>query len=113
MRARPHSAEETEFLASAVAGTTPESGVSYASLQQAPTVLLAGFEPEDESPIVFLRLRKAVRSGHTAVYSVAALASRGLTKLSGTLLPTLPGGEAEVLSQLADPAGLAGRVAGR
>ncbi len=104
MRARPHSAEETEFLASAVAGTTPESGVSYASLQQAPTVLLAGFEPEDESPIVFLRLRNAVRSGHTAVYSVAALASLGLTKLSGTLLPTLPGQEADLLSQLADPA---------
>ncbi len=111
MRARPHSAEETEFLASAVAGTTPESGVSYASLQQAPTVLLAGFEPEDESPIVFLRLRKAVRSGHTAVYSVAALASLGLTKLSGTLLPTLPGQEADLLSQLADPAPGAGLAA--
>jgi NADH-quinone oxidoreductase subunit G len=111
MRARPHSAEETEFLASAVAGTTPESGVSYASLQQAPTVLLAGFEPEDESPIVFLRLRKAVRSGHTAVYSVAALASLGLTKLSGTLLPTLPGQEADLLSQLADPASGAGLAA--
>src|SRR5262249_44520567 len=60
---------------------------------------------EDESPIVFLRLRNAVRSGSTAVYSVAALASRGLTKLSGTLLPTLPGGEADVLGQLADRAG--------
>ena len=112
MRARPHSAEETEFLASKVAGTTPESGVSYASLQQAPTVLLAGFEPEDESPIVFLRLRKAVRSGHTAVYSIAALASLGLTKLSGTLLPTLPGGEADVLGRLADPAGLAAASSG-
>jgi NADH-quinone oxidoreductase subunit G len=106
MRARPHSAEETDFLASVVAGTTPESGVSYASLQRAPAVLLAGFEPEDESPIVFLRLRNAVSSGHTAVYSIAALASRGLTKLSGMLLPTLPGGEADVLGRLADPAGL-------
>ncbi len=41
------------------------------------------------------------------MFSVAALASQGLAKLSGTLLPTLPGSEAEVLSQLADPAGLA------
>src|SRR5215468_11330682 len=105
MRARPHSAEETEFLASAVAGTTPESGASYASLHRAPTVLLAGFEPEDESPIVFLRLRNAVRSGGTAVYSIAALASRGLTKLSGTLLAAPPGGEADVLGQLADRVG--------
>jgi NADH-quinone oxidoreductase subunit G len=105
MRARPHSAEETEFLASAVAGTTTESGVTYAGLHQAPAVLLAGFEPEDESPIVFLRLRNAVRSGRTAVYSIAALASRGLTKLSGTLLSAVPGGEADALGQLADRAG--------
>ncbi len=105
MRARPHSAEETEFLASRVAGTS--IAVSYAALEQAPAVLLAGFEPEDESPIVYLRLRKAASEGRTAVYSIAALASQGLTKLSGTLLPTLPGSEAEVLGQLADPAGLA------
>ena len=108
MRARPHSAEETEFLAAAVAGSGPgsQTGVSYSSLQQAPAVLLAGFEPQDESPIVFLRLRKAARSGRTAVYSVAALASPGLARMSGTLLPTPPGTEAEALSQLADPAGL-------
>ncbi|MGN6791569.1 MAG: NADH-quinone oxidoreductase subunit G [Streptosporangiaceae bacterium] len=105
MRARPHSAEETEFLASRVAGTS--SAVTYSALEQAPVVLLAGFEPEDESPIVYLRLRKAVTGGRTAVYSIAALASQGLAKLSGTLLPTLPGSEAEVLNQLADPAGLA------
>ena len=35
------------------------SDVTYADLEQAPAVLLAGFEPEEESPIVFLRLRKA------------------------------------------------------
>ena len=54
-------------------------------------MLLAGFEPEEECPIVFLRLRKAVRAGGMSVYSVAALASDGLAKLSGTLLPTAPG----------------------
>ena len=106
MRARPHSAEETDFLAGAVAGT--DSGVTYADLQQAPAVLLAGFEPQDESPMVFLRLRKAVRSGGTAVYSVAALASPGLDRLAGTLLPTVPGGEADALSRLAGQGGPAG-----
>ncbi len=99
MRARPHSAEELEFLADHVAG---RPGLSYAELQQAPAVLLAGFEPEDECPIVFLRLRKAVRGGHQAVYSIAALASRGLSKLAGTLLPTVPGAEAAALAALAD-----------
>ncbi len=105
MRARPHSAEETCFLSGSVAGR--DAGVSYTSLEQAPTVLLAGFEPEEETPIIFLRLRKAVRKRGMAVYSVAAFASAGLTRLSGTLLPAPPGGEAVKLDRLADPAGAA------
>ncbi len=99
MRARPHSAEEEQFLAACVAGNG--IGVSYADLEQAPAVLLAGFEPEDESPIVFLRLRKAVRRHRLQVFSVAALASPGLVKLSGELLATLPGDEAAALTALA------------
>ena len=113
MRARPLSAEETQFLADHVAGR--RSGVSYASLQRAPAVLLAGFEPQDESPIVFLRLRKAARAGRLAVYSLAALASAGLDRLSGVLLPVVPGGEAAALGSLADGIDLdeAGRAAAR
>jgi NADH-quinone oxidoreductase subunit G len=98
MRARPHSAEELRFLADHVAGRI---SVTYEELEHAPAVLLAGLEPEDECPIVFLRLRKAVRTRGTSVYSLAALASRGLDKLSGTLLPTVPGSEAEALTALA------------
>ena len=41
--------------------------VTYADLEKAPAVLLAGFEPEEESPIVFLRLRKAVRKNGVQV----------------------------------------------
>ena len=89
MRARPHSAEEEQFLAARVAGRG--IGVSYADLERAPAVLLAGFEPEDESPIVFLRLRKAARRDRLQVFSVAALASPGLAKLSGELLATCQG----------------------
>ncbi len=98
MRARAHSAEEEEFLAARVAGR--DITVSYADLEQAPAVLLAGFEPEDESPIVFLRLRKAVRRRHLPVFSIAALSSPGLAKLSGELLATLPGDEAAALTAL-------------
>jgi NADH-quinone oxidoreductase subunit G len=97
MRARPHSAEELQFISDRVAG---QVDVSYADLEHAPAVLLAGFEPEDECPIVFLRLRKAARTGKTTVYSMAALASHGLTKMSGVLLPTLPGAEAAALAAL-------------
>ena len=99
MRARPHSAEEEQFLASRVAGRDIE--VSYADLEAAPVVLLAGFEPEDESPIVFLRLRKAARKRALPVFSVAALASPGLEKVFGTLLPAVPGAEPATLTALA------------
>jgi len=98
LRARPHSAEEAQFLAAHVAGQ--EVSVSYAGLERAPTVLLAGFEPEDECPIVFLRLRKARATGRM-VYSLAPFASRGLAKMGGTLLPTVPGSEATALIRLA------------
>jgi NADH-quinone oxidoreductase subunit G len=99
MRVRPHSREEEQFLAACVAGRG--IGVSYADLEQAPAVLLAGFEPEDESPMIFLRLRKAVRRHQLQVFSIAALASPGLAKLSGELLATLPGDEAAALTALA------------
>jgi len=91
LRARPHSAEEAQFLGAAVAGR--DIGVSYADLERAPAVLLAGFEPEDESPIVFLRLRKAARRGKIAIYSLAPYASSGLAKMGGLLLPTMPEGQ--------------------
>ncbi|MQA03588.1 MAG: NADH-quinone oxidoreductase subunit G [Streptosporangiales bacterium] len=98
MRARPHSAEEADFLAAQVAGTG--LGVTYADLEQAPAVVLAGFEMEEESPIVFLRLRKAAREGRTSVYSLAPYETRGLKKAFGTLVQTAPGTEPEVLDAL-------------
>ncbi|MEO8556754.1 MAG: NADH-quinone oxidoreductase subunit G, partial [Actinomycetota bacterium] len=107
-RARPHSVEEAEFLASNVVATGPSDGpggsLTYADLEAARTVLLVGFEPEDESPIVFLRLRKGFRKNRTAVFAVAPLASRGLKKLGGTVITTAPGTEAEVLQALAGDA---------
>ncbi|GAA4869526.1 NADH-quinone oxidoreductase subunit G [Serinicoccus chungangensis] len=97
-RARPHSAEEADFLAAAVAG---QREVSYADLEAAPSVLLVGLEPEEESPIVFLRLRKGLRKHATQVFAVAPFATRGLEKLDGMLLSSAPGTEAEVLHALA------------
>ena len=88
-RARPHSSEETQFLAARVAGTSITT--SYSDLESAPVVLLAGFEPEEESPIVYLRLRKAARKRGLPVHAVAPFASNGLKKLHGTLIQTAPG----------------------
>ena len=102
MRARPHSAEERDILLRHVVGTTPESGgVTYEQLEGAGSVLLVGFEPEEESPIVFLRLRKAHREKGVDVHSIAPMATRGLTKMGGSLIPSAPGTETEVLDALA------------
>ncbi|HJT94247.1 MAG TPA: NADH-quinone oxidoreductase subunit G [Mycobacterium sp.] len=103
-RARPHSTEEAEFLAAHVAGRPME--VTYADLQAAPAVLLAGFEPEEESPIVFLRLRRAVRKNALQVTAIAPFATRSLAKLRGRLIASAPGGEAAALDGLADDAHL-------
>ncbi len=110
-RARPASVEETEFLAAQVAGAP--LGPTYADLEAAPFVLLAGLEPEDESPIVFLRLRKAVRRSRQLVASIAPYASYGLTKLSGLLVPTAPGAEAAALTGLLGSTGESDTVSAR
>nr|MDT0661372.1 NADH-quinone oxidoreductase subunit G [Micromonospora sp. DSM 115978] len=94
-RARPISAEETEFLASNVAGITE---VTYADLDKASAVVLAGLEPEEECPILFLRLRKAYLKRGLPVLAVAPFASRGLTKLGATVITAAPGEEARVLT---------------
>jgi len=96
-RARADSVEERDFLASHVAGAPMR--VEYADLEQAPAVLLVAFEPEDESPIVFLRLRKGSASG-TRVFSVAAGVSRGLAKMNGALVASAPADEAQALDSL-------------
>jgi NADH-quinone oxidoreductase subunit G len=98
-RARPQSAEEADFLASRIAGRPIT--VSYSDLESAPVVVLVGFEPEEEAPIVFLRLRKAARKHNVPVYAVAPFATRGLQKMSGRLLKTVPGAEPSTLDGLA------------
>jgi len=97
-RARVHSAEEAEFLAARIAGQPMTR--TYTDLETARVVVLAGLEPEEESPIVFLRLRKAARTRGTTIVSIAPFASRGLGRMSGRLIPTVPGGEAQVLNKL-------------
>jgi NADH-quinone oxidoreductase subunit G len=103
-RVRQHSDEETTFLAAHVAGQP--MAVTYADLDSASAVLLVGFEPEEESPIVYLRLRKAARKKALQVMSIAPFATRGLTKMAGRLIECTPGAEATALDNLADDAQL-------
>jgi NADH-quinone oxidoreductase subunit G len=111
-RARPVSAEETEFLASNVAGVTE---VTYADVDRASSVVIAGLEPEEECPILFLRLRKAYTKRGLKVVALAPFASRGLAKLGATVRTAAPGDEARLLAGdpvVAEALGGAARPAG-
>ena len=96
-RSRLNSKEERDFLASFVVG----SQVSYRDLDRADQVLIAGFEPEEESPIVFLRLFKQVRKRSLKITTIAPFASRGSKKLNAELLMTAAGNEATKIANFA------------
>ena len=104
-RARPHSAEELDFLAAHVVGVTPDTGgVTYDDLSGAPAALCVAFEPEEESPIVFLRLRRAARDRAMPVFHLGPFTTPAVRKTRGTLLRVPPGGEPHVLDALEGPA---------
>jgi len=98
-RARATSDEETAFLANHVAGKG--LGVTYGDLESAKTVLLVGFEPEDESPIVFLRLRKAALKRGTKVIALAPYMTAGFAKMKAKLIAAGPHEEVAQLNQAA------------
>jgi NADH-quinone oxidoreductase subunit G len=76
-RARAHSAEEAEFLASTAISLTTHHG----DIDKADHLYLVDFEPEEESPIVFLRIYKQVRKRGVTVSTNAPLVSTGNHKL--------------------------------
>lgn len=84
-RARPHTAEESAFLAANVVS----SHVSNADIDSAENVLLISLETEEESPIVFLRLRKQVRKRGLKVATVAPFLSAGSAKLNAALFHSM------------------------
>ena len=96
-RARAHSREEADFLAAHVAATSLT--VTFTDLEKASSVVLVGFEPEDEAGVVFLRLRKASLHG-VKVRAIATHATRSLAKMGGELIQILPGQEPAALAAL-------------
>ncbi|AXB46683.1 NADH-quinone oxidoreductase subunit G [Amycolatopsis albispora] len=103
-RARAHSAEELDFLTAHVVGTTPETGVTFSAIENAPTVLCVAFEPEEEAPIVFLRLRKAARTKQAKIVHLGQWTTSSVRKTFGELLACVPGGEAAAIDALAQHA---------
>jgi len=93
-RARTHSSEELDFLAS-----TPTTA-TYKDIDKADHVVLINFEPEDESPIIFLRIYKQVKKRAIKVSSIAAFASRGSQKLNANLIKTATGAEVAAINSI-------------
>jgi len=93
-RSRLSSNEEREFLAARVVGST----TTYLDIDRADHVLLVGFEPEEESPIVFLRLNKQVRKRALKVTAIATKLSIGVEKLKGEFVKVAPGAEAAAIT---------------
>ncbi len=96
-RARITSDEEGNFLASHVAA----SAVNYSDIDKADHVLLLAFEPEEESPIVFLRLNKNVKKRNLKVTSVSTKQSIAMDKLSAEFIRVAPGAEGAAVAAVA------------
>jgi len=95
-RARVTSDEERDFLATYVAG----SSTTYRDIDSADQVALVAFEPEEESPIVFLRLNKNVKKRGLKVTSVATKQSIAMDKLKAEFVKVAPGAESSAVAGL-------------
>ena len=88
-RSRLSSDEEREFLAARIVG----SSTTYRDIDKADQVLLVGFEPEEESPIVFLRINKQFRKRALKVVSIGSKESIAVDKLKAEFVKVAPGQE--------------------
>ena len=93
-RARVTSDEEREFIAAHVVN----SSTTYRDIDKADQVLLVGFEPEEESPIVFLRINKQFRKRALKVISIGSKESIAVEKLKAEFIKVAPGQEAVSIS---------------
>src|SRR5512132_2006384 len=93
--------------AAQVAGRGPDDGMpTYRNLEAARAVVVVDLDPHEESPILWLRLRKAaLRRG---VPMVAVGSRPGRLAEFATVVATRPGGQAEALERLGRGEGEAG-----
>ena len=93
-RSRVNSTEELDFYA------TVKSNASYKDIDQADHVVLLAFEPEDESPIIFLRIYKQFRKRALKVSTISPFTSRGSEKLNATVIKFAPGAEVSAINSI-------------
>ena len=91
-RSRINSTEELDFFAAV------KSNATYKDIDQADHVVLLAFEPEDESPIIFLRIYKQFRKRALKVSTISPFTSRGSEKLNATVIKFAPGAEVSAIN---------------
>jgi NADH-quinone oxidoreductase subunit G len=96
-RTRFAPATETAELTALVGRET----ATYGDVEAAPVIVVAGLDPEEEVPILHLRLRKAWRQSKARIVVVGPHLGT-LADLAWRRVPTLPGGEAAALTALID-----------
>ncbi|MFL6222191.1 MAG: NADH-quinone oxidoreductase subunit G [Actinomycetes bacterium] len=95
--------------AAQVAGRGPDDGMpTYRDLEAARAIVVVDLDPHEESPILWLRLRKAALRRGVPVVAVGSRPGR-LAEFA-TVVATRPGGQAEALDRLGRGQGDAGRL---
>jgi NADH-quinone oxidoreductase subunit G len=95
-RTRFAPADETDELTALIGRHT----ATYADVEHAPVIVVAGLDPEEEVPILYLRLRKAWRQNKAKIVVVGPHLGT-LAGLAWRRVPTRPGEEAAALAALA------------
>ncbi|MFP5309788.1 MAG: NADH-quinone oxidoreductase subunit G [Actinomycetes bacterium] len=100
-RTRTAPAGEGDAL-TALAG---RDGATYADVEAAPVIVVVGLDPEEEVPILHLRIRKAWRNSTAKVVPVGARMG-SLAEYAWRRLATQPGAEADALAALGRALGM-------
>jgi NADH-quinone oxidoreductase subunit G len=101
--------EAAAAAAAQVAGRGPDDGMpTYRDLEAARAIVVVDLDPHEESPILWLRLRKAALRRGVPVVAVGSRPGR-LAEFA-TVVATRPGGQAEALDRLGLGQGDAGRL---
>jgi NADH-quinone oxidoreductase subunit G len=95
-RMRAGSEEEDEILARVARAP----GATYTDIEQAKTIVVVGSDPQQESPIVYLRIRKAATKRGAQVFEIGGRATP-LGRGTGRSILCPPGTEAGVLLAVA------------
>jgi NADH-quinone oxidoreductase subunit G len=91
----------------ALAAIVTRGGATYEDIDVAPVIVLVGLDPEEEVPILYLRLRKAWLKNDARIVSVGPRAG-SIDEITWQRVRTPIGGEADALARIRDAMAVVG-----